>query len=273
MTNRRRGCVVAVAALMLSLSAAAAAPVADRYPGLAAAHLLMRDDAVVSAHAADTRRPMASLTKLMTALLAVESGRDDGEAVTVTAAAARETGTRLGLSAGQRLRFGDLLAATLIGSDNDACHALADALAGSEAAFVARMNARARELGLVHTHYENACGHDASAHVSTARELAALALVAIQQPRILVRTSQPEAAITTLDATPRTFRFGNHNELIGRYPGAIGIKSGTTPAAGRCLVAYAQRDGHAALLVLLDARERWWTATRLLDDALGGNVP
>lgn len=270
MIRRRMRCA---AALVLCASATATAAVADRYPGLAAAHLMMRDDTIISAHAADAVRPMASLTKLMTALLAVESAHADDEAVTVTAAAAHETGTRLGLSAGQHLRFGDLLAATLIGSDNDACHALADALAGSQAAFVARMNARARELGLAHTHYANACGHDAPGHVSTARELAALALIAIQQPRILARTSQPEATIATLDAPPRTFRFGNHNELIGRYPGAIGIKSGTTPGAGLCLIAYAQRDGHAALLVLLGARERWWAATRLLDDALGGAMP
>ncbi|HET8880777.1 MAG TPA: serine hydrolase [Solimonas sp.] len=230
----------------------------------------MRDDAIVSAHAPDAALPMASLTKLMTALLAVESARADDEAVTISSAAAHESGTRLGLRAGERLRFGDLLTSTLVGSDNDACHALADALAGSQTAFVARMNTRARELGLMHTHYDNACGHDAPGHVSTAREIAALALIAIQQPRILARTSQPAATITTLDATPRIFRFGNRNELIGRYPGAIGVKSGTTPRAGRCLVAYAQRDGHAALLVLLDARERWWAATQLLDDALGG---
>ncbi len=103
--------------------------------------------------------PPASLTKLMTALLVLEHDRPD-ETVTITPDATRETGSRLGLKSGERFRMHDLLAAALLPSANDACHALADHLAGNESAFVALMNQRAQTLGMRDTHFTNACGHD-----------------------------------------------------------------------------------------------------------------
>ncbi len=234
----------------------------------ARACLLLRDGVEWLAQDADRPLPMASLTKLMTALLVLESGRRLEEIVAVPPEAARDTGTRLGLRAGERLTIGDLLAAAVIASANDACLALAITLAGSERRFVQRMNARAASLDLVQTHFTNACGHDAAGHQSTARELAKLSLAAMRDPRFRRLAATSQASIGSRDPAPRRFELTNRNELVGRHPGVIGIKSGTTPNAGRCLAAFAMRGERSALLVLLDAKERWLTAGKLLDQAL-----
>ena len=220
---------------------------------------------------ADTALAPASLTKLMTALLVAEQARLD-DVVTIGRAAAAETGSRIGLKPGEKLRQRDLLAAALIHSANDACHALADALAGSESAFVARMNQRAAQLGLNQTHFANACGHDQPKHRSSARDLAKLATQAMQLPVIAQYVALPTHEISTVGGG-RKFPLTNKNALIGRYPGATGIKSGFTAGAGKCLIASAQRQGHRALLVLLDAENRWWDATDILDRAFAEHTP
>jgi D-alanyl-D-alanine carboxypeptidase (penicillin-binding protein 5/6) len=235
------------------------------FPNVAAAYLVRIDHREFGSHRANLRLPPASLTKIMTALLALELGQLQNT-VTVSPRAAAETGTRLGLRAGEQFRAADLLAATLLQSANDACHALAEHLAGSERAFVARMNRRAVELGLSDTHFANACGHDDPLHYSSAHDLARLAEAALAQPVFADLTARVEASITTRDGR-RSFHLVNKNELVGRYPGAIGVKSGYTPQAGKCLVAYARRDKTVVMAVLLNAPDRWWTAVAMLDRA------
>lgn len=239
----------------------------------AKACLLLRDGVEWLAQDADRLLPMASLTKMMTALLVLESGRPLDEIVAVPPEAARDTGTRLGLRAGERMTIGDLLAAAVVASANDACLALAMTVAGSEPRFVQRMNARAAGLGLLQTRFTNACGHDAPGHASTARELAKLAVAAMRDPRYRRLAATSQTSIVSRDPASRSFALANRNELVGRHPGVIGVKSGTTPNAGRCLAAFAMRGERSALLVLLDARERWWTAGALLDQALGSDEP
>ncbi|MBU1237206.1 MAG: D-alanyl-D-alanine carboxypeptidase [Gammaproteobacteria bacterium] len=231
----------------------------------AQAYLVEADGRILWERNADRPLPPASLTKLMTALLVQERGALDRE-VTVDRAAAMETGSRLGLAPGDRLKAADLMAAALIQSANDACHALADWVAGDEARFVALMNARARQLGLASTRFTNACGHDQPGHRASARDLAALATLALAVPEIARLVALPELAIATTNGR-RTFRLTNKNALIGRYPGAQGVKSGYTQQAGKCLIAAAQRDGHRVLLVLLNAPNRWWDASDSLDRA------
>jgi D-alanyl-D-alanine carboxypeptidase (penicillin-binding protein 5/6) len=200
---------------------------------------------------------------MMTALLVSE--KDQPQAVvTVSRAAAHETGTRLHLAAGERFRVQDLLEAMLIDSANDACHALADFVAGNETRFVQMMNRRARQLGLHDTHYVNACGHDDRRHYSSTHDLAQLADALIQRPGITDITASHEAAITTLDGK-RNYHFTSKNALIGRYPGVIGLKTGYTPNAGKCLVAYAMRGKTRVLLVMLHGNDRWWDAADILD--------
>lgn len=262
-----------VLALLAALLAAPvrAAPV-DRYPDVARAYWLELDGRPLWAGQADRRLPMASLTKLMTALLVSERA-EPGAIVTVGRGALGETGARLGLRAGERIRAGDLLVAALLRSANDACRALADWHGGDQARFVAMMNRRAAAMGLRNTRFSDACGHDAPGQFSSARDLARLARAALARDDIAAAARLPEYRFRTLGG--RQFRVRNTNALIGRYAGARGLKTGYTPAAGRCLVAVAGRDGHEVLAVLLHAPERWWDSVGLLELAFdeAGRLP
>ncbi|MGZ8463542.1 MAG: D-alanyl-D-alanine carboxypeptidase family protein [Candidatus Deferrimicrobiaceae bacterium] len=244
---------------------AEAAGLGDPFGNVAAAYLVKVDGREVWARNADAPLPPASLTKMMTALLVLERG-DLRSVVTVSRAASRETGTRLGLAPGDRMSVLELLAATLLGSANDACHALADHVAGSEKRFVDRMNVRARELGLSNTRFANACGHDAPGMRSTARDLARLAETAMGNPVFTRMAGLGDGWIATADAGKK-FSLENKNLLIGRYRGARGVKTGFTGRAGKCLVAFAERGGKRVLLVLLNAPDRWWKAEEILDAA------
>ena len=250
----------------LALLAAGLAQAADDpFPGAGEAYLVKRDGRVLWARAADRPLAPASLAKMMTALLALEDGRLDGVAA-VSAAAARAAGARLGLRAGDRMRARDLLGATVVRSANDACRALAEHLAGSAASFVERMNARASALGMGDTHFVDPCGHDRPGQHSTAADLARLAEVLLGEPEYLRLARMPKLTLRTVDGG-RSFAFSNTNALLGRYEGAVGLKTGYTSKAGNCLVALAERNGVRVLVVLLNAPNRWWNAVGLLDRA------
>ncbi len=242
---------------------ACAAAQPDPFPQVAAAYLVELDGKPLWARQPDRRLPQASLTKLMTVLLALEQGRMD-DVVTIGNSAARETGSLLHLKAGQQFRLHDLLAAAMLPSANDACHALADHLAGNQAAFVARMNRRAALLGLHDTHFVNACGHDSPGHYSSAHDLALLAHAVLHHPAVPDLSAQAHLTISTVDGNTH-FQLDNKNALIGRYPGALGLKTGYTLQAGKCLVAYAKRDTHEVLLVMLHGKDRWWDSADMLD--------
>jgi D-alanyl-D-alanine carboxypeptidase (penicillin-binding protein 5/6) len=157
-----------------------------------------------------------------------------------------------------------LLAATLIASANDACRALADHLAGDQARFVKRMNARAKQLGMNNTHFVNACGHDDPLHYASARDLAVLAHELIKHPQALALAGLRSRQISTVDGR-RSFALKSTNALLGRYPGILGLKTGRTAKAGNCLVALAQRGSTQVLLVLLKGSDRWWDAVDVLE--------
>ena len=248
--------------LWLLSSSAWAAAQPDPFPQVANAYLVEIDGVVVWERQADRHLPPASLTKLMTALLVLEQGQL-ADVVSISPAVTRETGSRLALKLGERFHVQDLLAATLIQSANDACHALAEHLAGSEAAFVKQMNHRAQELGLRGTRFRNACGHDAPGHYSSAHDLARLAHELLRHPQLLPLTSQQRTTIRALDGNP--YAISSKNMLIGRYDGALGLKTGYTANAGKCLVAYAKRGEHEVLLVMLHGHDRWWDAADILD--------
>jgi len=221
-----------------------------------------REGRLLWSGAAEQRLPPASLTKLMTALLVLERGGLD-ELVVVSRGASRETGTRIGLKAGENLRVRDLLAAMVIRSANDACRALADHVS---TAFVFRMNQRAEKLGLRNTRFADPCGHDRAGQYSTAADLARLAERVMQHQEYLRLARLPRLSIATLDGG-RRIAFHNTNALIGRYDGALGLKTGYTERAGNCLVALAERDGVRVLAVLLNSPDRWWSAVGLLNHA------
>jgi D-alanyl-D-alanine carboxypeptidase (penicillin-binding protein 5/6) len=260
-------------AFLASAARAETAGTGDPFGRVAAAYLVKVDGREVWARNPDRRLAPGSLTKMMTGLLVLERA-DPGQVAVVSLEASRETGTRLGLEPGDRMPVIDLLAAALLGSANDACHALADHVAGSEKKFVLLMNARAREMGLSGTRFANACGHDAPGLYSTARDLARLAEAAMGNPVFAKIAGIVRGGISTADGG-RNFPIENKNELIGRYRGAKGVKTGFTGRAGKCLAAFAERDGKRVLLILLDAPDRWWKAEEILDAAfaLGSGVP
>jgi serine-type D-Ala-D-Ala carboxypeptidase (penicillin-binding protein 5/6) len=249
--------------LLALLVAPPATSAAAKLPA-AAAYLVKAGDTVLWQKAIDKRLPPASLTKIMSALLVLEDYAPT-RVVTVGAGAAAESGSHIGLRRGERIAEHDLLAAMLIQSANDACHALADALAGDEARFVARMNARAKTWGLHDTHFVNACGHDAAGHFSSTRDLAALAERAMLQPEFAAFVATETLTIATADG--RSMELETHNALLGRYPGTVGVKTGYTAHAGKCLIAMVQREGRRVLLVMLNAPNRWWDASDVLDRA------
>jgi serine-type D-Ala-D-Ala carboxypeptidase (penicillin-binding protein 5/6) len=206
---------------------------------------------VLAAHDADERLPVASITKLMTVLVALKHLAAD-QIVTVPAKAARVGEERIPLRAGQRISVRDLLKGALIQSANDAADALAAAASeGDVPRFVHWMNERARQLGLRDTHFERPDGLDARGHVSSARDVAVLAQVAMRVP--LVRDIVRERSDTIEGGT---FTLHTWNDLLGVFPGTIGVKTGHTDAAGWCQVAAVRRPGYTIYASILGSPSR-----------------
>ncbi|MCO6452323.1 MAG: D-alanyl-D-alanine carboxypeptidase [Caldilineales bacterium] len=200
--------------------------------------------------------PMASTTKMMTALVALETLSPD-QVVTVPQAALIGDAS-MGLQAGDGVTVETLLYGALLPSGNDAAMTLALAAAGTTEAFVERMNARAADWGLTQTHFENPHGLDEPGHISSATDLAGLARQVLDSP-----------VLAKIVATPQTTQQGyaltSTNELLTTYPGANGVKTGTTDEAGQVLVAAATRRGGSPLSVVLNSPDRFAESARLLD--------
>jgi serine-type D-Ala-D-Ala carboxypeptidase (penicillin-binding protein 5/6) len=206
---------------------------------------------VLVAHNARASVPIASITKLMTVIVALRRLRPD-DVVTVTAQAAAVGESRIPLTAGQRITVHDLLEGALIQSANDAADALAAAAAGGDIPrFVAWMNVRARALGLHDTHFVRPDGLDAPGHVSSARDVATLARIAMHLP--VVREIVAKRSDTIEDGTVTVHTW---NDLLGAFPGLIGVKTGHTDDAGWCEVAAARRPGYTIYAVVLGSPTR-----------------
>ena len=209
---------------------------------------------------ATRRLPPASLTKIMTALVALESAHlQDVVKIDRRALVHRSS---LKFQAGEEFLLRDLVTAMLVTSANDACEAIAWHIGGDDKRFVAMMNERASKLGLADTHFVNPCGFDAPGHYSTAADLAKLTERALQQPifSMMVRTVTRD--IASVDGA-RQVVLRSTNELL-LDPDVTGVKTGYTNKAGRCLIASMFKDGHQLLLVGLNVRDRWEQATQLL---------
>ncbi|HHV94275.1 MAG TPA: D-alanyl-D-alanine carboxypeptidase [Firmicutes bacterium] len=207
------------------------------------------------------RRPPASTTKILTALLALEEGNLN-DIVSISQRAASIRGSSAGIRARQRIPLKDLLYGLMLPSGNDAAVAIAEHLAGSEAEFVKWMNARARELGAVNSHFANPHGLDHPDHYSTAFDLAMITRVALLYPMFgeIVRKTHHQARF---DGSQ--WSWHNTNRLLFSFEGAEGVKTGTTSGAGHCLVAAASRDGRQLISVVLNSRNRWHDAAQLLE--------
>ncbi|MGH2573430.1 MAG: D-alanyl-D-alanine carboxypeptidase family protein [Actinomycetota bacterium] len=206
---------------------------------------------VLFSRAPDQRRPIASVTKVMTALVVLES-ESPSASTTVTANAASQRGAELGLGVGERIRVRELLYAILLQSANDAAVALAEHVAGSEPGFVLMMNRRADVMGLSGTRFFGPTGLDDRGY-STAQDIAAITRAAYEFPLFarIVRTRFR----TVRSLTGPARRIQNRNVLLWRYSPTIGVKTGFTMPAGHCLVAAARWEGRELLAVVLGSPE------------------
>ncbi|GAC1431626.1 MAG: hypothetical protein NVSMB65_05130 [Chloroflexota bacterium] len=242
-------------------------------PLLSAAAVLLQDldgGWVLDSTAANSPRPPASLAKMMTALIAAER-LPLARVVTVPpgapSVAAAVGGTAMGLTPGERLSVHDLLYGMLLPSGNDAAFTLAQAVGGSQGGFARLMNARASALGMRQTHFEQAYGLDQQGQYSTAHDLALLASAVLRVPALaaIVRSR-----VYTIPATAVHAAYTLHatNQLLGTYPGVYGVKTGTTPAAGQCLVvALRTPHAHHILGVVLGSADRYGDMRLLLEYA------
>lgn len=204
----------------------------------------------------------ASTTKILTCLVVLENASLD-EIVEVTPNAARVSGARIGIRAGQRITVEELLYGLMLHSGNDAAIALAEHVGGSVSGFAELMNARARQLGALATNFVNPHGLTAPGHRTTALDLAIIAAAALEHPQFRELVSCREREIGSLDPA-WTKLVRNTNQLLWSYEGADGIKTGTTREAGLCLVASATREGRRLVAVVLHSGDRWGDGARLL---------
>ena len=272
--------VLAVLCLLLAVTAVLRS-YADAVPGVqaagvqdfdvpCAAAVLIDEDSgtVLYEKNADERRPVASITKVMTLLLtfeALQAGKISlTDIVPVSEHAYHMGGSQIWLEPGEQLTLQEMLKAICISSANDAAVAVAEFVAGSEPAFVDAMNARAAALGMTATHFANACGLDEEGHLSSARD------VAVMSREMLLHHPEVREYCTVWMDTLRggKTQLVNTNKLLKSYPGITGLKTGTTGKAGVCITASAERDGLRLIAVVLGAasgKERFEAAKTLLD--------
>jgi len=218
----------------------------------------------------DLRLPPASTTKVMTAILTLESGRKLTDTLTVSKTATRVPATKLYLRPGQTLTIEDLLYGIMLSSANDASMVLAEGIGGSVEHFAELMTKRANELGAVNSHFANPHGLTAADHFSSARDLAVLFRYAMKNPtfREIVQTkiSSVSSKTTVKNKTvARRISVRNHNRLLWNFDGAIGGKTGYTNAAQKCFVGAVARNGYTLIVSILGARDQWGDTKRLLE--------
>lgn len=256
--------VLLAAAVLAVLPAAAGAA-----PAVGASSAVLMDaegGRVLYAVAPTVRRPPASTTKLLTALLVAESLARDTPVLISERAAAERSGSAIGLEAGERWTADQLMRAMLIHSANDAAVALAEAVAGSVDGFAQQMNARAGALGASDSSFVTPHGRFHAQHYTTARDLALIAREALRAPWIdeIVRSQTWE-----LQRNGTSRLLINTNRLLWLFPGADGAKTGWIAESGPCLVASATRDGWRLIAVVLNGPQMYEDVTRLLDYGFG----
>lgn len=203
----------------------------------------------------ESQMSMASTTKIMTSLIAIEAAIPDKE-ITVTKEMVSVEGTSMGLMAGDSVSMKELIYGMLLQSGNDAAHTVACVLAGSEEEFAKLMNKRAAEIGMKNTSFATASGLDRENHYSTAYDMALLAVECIKNPEFSAICSQKSARLT-YGNPPYARTLTNHNRLLWSYNGCIGMKTGFTKKSGRCLVSAAKRNGITLIAVTLNAPNDW----------------
>lgn len=213
---------------------------------------------------AHTRLSMASTTKILTALLALEAAAENDPIVEITAEMVAVEGSSMGLQAGDKISLKNLAVGMLLASGNDAANSAAIYLAGSQAAFADLMNARAEQLSLDNTHFVTPSGLDDDEHYSTAYDMAQLARAALENDdfKEICSSQQMQVEFTS---PQKTVTYYNHNKLLALYDGCTGVKTGYTKKSGRCLVSSAEHSGVSLIAVTLNAPDDWNDHIAMLD--------
>lgn len=207
----------------------------------------------------------ASITKIMTALIALENA-DIKKIVTIPSAAAGVEGSSIYIKAGEKYSLEDLLYGLMLRSGNDAATAIAIDVAGSVDAFVEKMNQKAQELGCTGTHFNNPHGLPDEKHYTTAHDMALITAAALRNDTF-VKIVSTKNYTAEPDGAGETRSWQNKNKLLWQYEGAIGVKTGYTKSAGKTYVGAADRNGIRIAVVVLGAKDMWGDAATLLDDA------
>lgn len=207
----------------------------------------------------------ASITKIMTALIALENA-DIKKVVTIPGAAAGVEGSSIYIKAGEKYSLEDLLYGLMLRSGNDAATAIAIDVAGSVDAFVEKMNQKAQELGCTGTHFNNPHGLPDEKHYTTAHDMALITAAALRNDTF-VKIASTKNYTAEPDGAGETRSWQNKNKLLWQYEGAIGVKTGYTKSAGKTYVGAAERNGIRIAVVVLGAKDMWGDAATLLDDA------
>lgn len=219
---------------------------------------------------ADEKIYPASTTKILTAIIAIESGKMN-DIVTIPLEASLVEGSAIGLQEGEKISLRDLLYALMLNSGNDSAVAIAYYLGGSSDGFAQIMNRKAAGLGAVNTHFSNPNGLPDPNHYSTARDMALITRYAMQNPEFREIVATKGMTIERNDPEAQTY-LGNHNKMLWNYDGAIGVKTGYTDDAGECLVTAAARGGRELLAVVMksEGTSIWTDSTSLLDYGFTG---
>ncbi len=261
-----------VAVLVLGAAAAAFAPrVHAADPNVTARAAIVVDAAsgeTLWERGADWPLPPASTTKVLTAIIALESGRlDDYLAVSVDAS--QTAPSKIGLRPGDRMALGDLLYAVLLNSANDAATVVAEGLAGSESAFAGRMNAKAHAIGTQSSHFVNPHGLTADGHVSTARDLSKIFRYGLHLREFREILETPRIKVPLQSRRVQSVSLHSHNRLLTGYTYPVIGKTGYTRAAGRCFVGSATSGGREVVIALLGSSDLWGDARRLFAFGFG----
>jgi D-alanyl-D-alanine carboxypeptidase (penicillin-binding protein 5/6) len=209
----------------------------------------------------------ASLTKVMTVMLAIEHGHLNTP-VTITREMLKVEPTIAGYKRGDVIIMEDLIKAAMIKSDNDAAMAIAITVGGDKEHFVEMMNAKVKKIGMKHTHFTNPCGYDDKAHYSTPQDLLKMTEYAIKNKKFNEISRINTYTYQSVN-THRKFTAYTHNRLLNRYSYAVGVKTGYTTRAGACLIARAKKDGKDCVIVMMNAKgDRWKTAKNIFEQVL-----
>lgn len=217
--------------------------------------ILLQKDANVSV-------PIASTTKIMTALVASEYFKQNS--VLTISDSAKTPGSRVGLAYGETLTFRSLLYGMLLDSGNDAAFALAENYPGGVLSFVSAMNKKVLQLNLRNTHFDNPAGFDSPRHYSSAADLAKITEEALKDYQLARIFATKETSIVSVNKQ-YTHQLFNLNKLLSQINGVLGVKTGTTEQAKENLVTLVERDGHRVLLVVLGSDNRYGETTNLID--------